>query len=160
MSAAIWGELAIDPTTDVTAIKRAYARRLKLCRPEEDAAGFRRLRAAYEAALKLAQQAPASVLFTRPDAGAASPPPSPAPIRGLAAQPPPDAASACGPRRPAGGDPTSGSLTGNRVPAAAATLARGACGRRHAARRPARRRRLAAARAGETAPFRSARGCG
>ena len=32
----IWTALGIDPTKDVSAIKRAYAERAKICHPEED----------------------------------------------------------------------------------------------------------------------------
>ena len=58
----MWQELGIEPTTELASIKRAYAARLKLTRPDQDAAGFARLRAAYEAALARVagqQQAPA-----------------------------------------------------------------------------------------------------
>ncbi|WP_394778219.1 hypothetical protein [Undibacterium sp.] len=52
--AAQWAVLAMEPDTDVRNIKRAYARRLKVVRPDDDAAAFQELRAAYEWALELA----------------------------------------------------------------------------------------------------------
>lgn len=48
--AEIWSILGIGETTSLPAIKRAYAERLKACRPETDPEGFQRLRAAFEAA--------------------------------------------------------------------------------------------------------------
>lgn len=47
----IWDVLGLSPTTDVVAIKRAYANQLRTTRPEDDPDGFARLRAAYESAL-------------------------------------------------------------------------------------------------------------
>lgn len=46
-----WDVLGMDQPGDRRAIKRAYASRLKSCRPEDDAAGFAALRQAYELAL-------------------------------------------------------------------------------------------------------------
>ena len=51
----IWTVLGIDPTEDVSAIKRAYAEKAKTCHPEEDPEGFLRLRQAYQAALNCAE---------------------------------------------------------------------------------------------------------
>ena len=49
-----WDELGIEPTGDTGIIRRSYAARLKQNRPEDDPEGFRRLRAAYEAAMAMA----------------------------------------------------------------------------------------------------------
>ena len=54
----IWTVLGIDPTEDVSAIKRAYAEKARSCHPEEDAEGFLKLRQAYQAALAYAEGEP------------------------------------------------------------------------------------------------------
>jgi tetratricopeptide (TPR) repeat protein len=47
-----WGILGISPTKDIPIIKKAYASKLKTCRPEDNLQGFQQLREAYEAALQ------------------------------------------------------------------------------------------------------------
>ncbi len=53
-----WQTLGIEPTQDLREIKKAYARLLKVTRPEDDPQGFQRLRDAFEEAQYLAQQEP------------------------------------------------------------------------------------------------------
>lgn len=66
MKTTPWHILGIEPTQDQREIKKAYARRLKVTRPEEDPQGFQRLRDAFEEAQYLADR-----LQTEPTAEAA-----------------------------------------------------------------------------------------
>src|SRR5262245_28828316 len=50
MEETIWSVLGIEATMDESAIYRAYATRLKNTSPEANAAGYMKLRAAYEQA--------------------------------------------------------------------------------------------------------------
>jgi hypothetical protein len=59
----VWQVLGIAPTSDQSLIRKAYAARLKETHPEEDPAGFQRLRMAYEAAIQVSKGA------ARPTAG-------------------------------------------------------------------------------------------
>lgn len=47
-----WDILEIDPTENVSIVKKAYAKKLKLHHPEDDPEGYQKLREAYDSALK------------------------------------------------------------------------------------------------------------
>ena len=49
--ASCWKILEINSTSDEKAIRRAYAKKLKVTRPDEDPAGYQALRAAFDEAL-------------------------------------------------------------------------------------------------------------
>ncbi|MNW27208.1 Beta-barrel assembly-enhancing protease [compost metagenome] len=51
----IWKLLGIEPTSDIRAVKRAYAGKLKQTHPEDDPEGYQRLREAYDRAMKEAK---------------------------------------------------------------------------------------------------------
>jgi curved DNA-binding protein CbpA len=42
-----WKILGIEPTDDLTVIKKAYSAKLKIHHPEDDPEGYQRLRAAF-----------------------------------------------------------------------------------------------------------------
>ena len=50
-----WSILGLEPTKEVSAIRRAYAQQSRTCHPEEDPEGFLRLREAYQATLAYAE---------------------------------------------------------------------------------------------------------
>lgn len=71
----VWQVLGIDATSDVRAIKRAYAVKLKVTRPDDDPAAFQRLHDAFQYALSQAphrssDDAPAPVLEVVAEAAA------------------------------------------------------------------------------------------
>ncbi len=55
MGIDIWNVLGVTPEADMPAIRKAYAARVKLCRPDEDPESFQKLRDAYESALAIAK---------------------------------------------------------------------------------------------------------
>lgn len=67
----MWNELGMDPSDDPQAIRRAYAARLKKLDPDNDPAGFARLRQALEAALAGAGKGKSAI--DPPDASSPAP---------------------------------------------------------------------------------------
>lgn len=61
MHAADWALLGIEPTADLIAIKKAYAARLKVTRPDDDAQAYQALRDAYDRVQRWAAAPPPSV---------------------------------------------------------------------------------------------------
>lgn len=53
----LWQRLNLEPTDDIRLIKRAYAKQLKQCKPDEKPTEFQALYAAYQHALELAHNA-------------------------------------------------------------------------------------------------------
>jgi hypothetical protein len=51
----IWQVLEINPTANVSDIRQAYAKKIRVCKPESDPEGFKSLRYAYEEAMKYAE---------------------------------------------------------------------------------------------------------
>lgn len=60
---SIWKTLEIEPTDNITAIKKAYAKLLKVYHPEDDPEGYQRLREAFDMAIKNAKQMQAESLI-------------------------------------------------------------------------------------------------
>jgi hypothetical protein len=131
----VWAELGIAPTRDAGAIRRAYAARLKLVRPDASPDAFARLREAYERALSMAVVTTAArPAATQPGPGK---PPTPAadpaspftPLRDPLEEaeplardfrpPPPEVTSPPRPARPADMEPVTGLLRRGQVAAAA-----------------------------------------
>ncbi|MEB9458173.1 J domain-containing protein [Bacillus anthracis] len=52
---SIWNTLEIEPTDDISVIKKAYAKLLKIHHPEDDPEGYQRLREAFDQAVKIAK---------------------------------------------------------------------------------------------------------
>lgn len=74
MNDSIWDILKIEPVKDKKQIKRAYAKSVKTCHPEENPEEFKRLHDAYEKALQYAESSeqhvfrPSNTIIIREDA--------------------------------------------------------------------------------------------
>lgn len=85
----IWSLLELEPTADISAIKRAYAKQARKYHPKEDPEGFLRLRQAYQTALDYAENGSASAPNQQADSNAENAPTEPEPE----AEPEPEEAS-------------------------------------------------------------------
>lgn len=74
-----WAVLGLVPVRDTAAIKKAYAARLRITRPDQDAAGYQQLREAFDAAMAYAKSAPEAP--AQPQWHDAPAPSSPAPAQ-------------------------------------------------------------------------------
>ena len=78
-SRADWSCLALEPTPDAQAIKRAYAAKLRVTRPDDDALAYQALREAYDRALRWARESSRRIEeHEQADEPAPLPPPTPA----------------------------------------------------------------------------------
>lgn len=66
----IWTVLGIDPTEDLSEIKKAYARQSRSYNPEDDPQGFMKLREAYQAALAYVQDQTETSVFAPAESSA------------------------------------------------------------------------------------------
>jgi hypothetical protein len=79
----IWTILGLAPTADTREIKRAYARKLKVTRPEDDPAAFQALNEAYQTGLRMAQ-----FVVVEEDEDEFAPQPAPQELATAEAEPP------------------------------------------------------------------------
>jgi hypothetical protein len=96
MHAHDWQRLGLAATTDVAAIKRAYAIKLRSTRPDDDAQAYQQLRESYDRALWWARHAEALLEEATSVMAALDAPSGPMPLEA----PPPAAPPACPPARP------------------------------------------------------------
>lgn len=89
-----WQRLGLEgPTDDVAVVKRAYAKRLKVTRPDDDAAAYQALREAYERVLSRGSMPACSNADDMPSA----PPASAQALQAASAEPAPELQAASGP---------------------------------------------------------------
>lgn len=89
MLPTFWETLGIEPTRDERAIKRAYAARLKMTRPEDDPDAFQRLVTARDWALNFARS-PEEEEYSFEPVEPAALPPEPIPVTDLDPEPSPE----------------------------------------------------------------------